>query len=134
MSEVYELVDKDRPVQIARYWYTGYNMGGGLRAPWILPYRKGYRVGAHAEYIVGYDRNYHGEDVIIVQNSFGKGWADNGKSYMRVGDFKRELAIFGGYTNMDVEKDLGEFLRDYNKHDVKSEESPKVYRIENGKK
>lgn len=134
LSEVYELIDNDRPVQIAMYWYTGYNMNGGLRAPWIIPYKKGYRVGAHACYVIGYKSNYHGEDVIIVMNSYGPNWGDNAVFYIKVSDFEKELDIFGGYTNLDVEKDVGSFLRDYNGEDVKTSNSPKVYKIEKGQK
>lgn len=134
MNELYELLDKGRVVTSAMYWYTGYNMGGGLRAPWIFTYRKGWQVGIHAVAVIGYDKNYHGEDVLIVQNSYGKNWGDESKFYVRVSDFEREFRIFKGYANLDMPKDLGKFIRDYTWKDVKSTNSPKVYRIEGGKK
>jgi len=134
LSEVYELLDNNRTVQIAEYWYTGYNQNSGFRFPWIQSYRKGYRVGAHAEQVVGYDRDYHGHDVIIKQNSFGENWADNGLFYIKIEDFIKELRIFRGMTNLDVPKDVGKFIRDYTGEDVKVEGTAPVYRIECGKK
>lgn len=134
IDEVFELLDTGRPVQTAMYWYTGYNMSGGFSDPWIIPHKRGYRVGAHAVYIIGYDTDYNGEDVIIIQNSYGASWGDNNKFYIKLDDFKKEFAVFGGYTNLDYEKDYGAFIRDYHMQDVKAQDNPKVYRIEHGKK
>ena len=134
IDEVYKALDENDIIQTAMYWYSGYNMSGGLRAPWILQRGKGYRVGAHAVSIIGYDRNYHGQDVFICQNSYGNNWGDNGKFYITRDHLERALNIFGAMLQKDIDAEVGKTLRDYRGKNVKVEGEPAIYKIENGQK
>lgn len=134
INEIYKLLDEGRIIQCAMRWYSSYNIKGGLSAPYILTHKKGYKVGAHAVVIVGYNQNYHGRKVLIFQNSYGKNWADHGRFYMNVDDFAEELGIYGAYLQKDIPLSIGEFLRDYTNKAVKSNDGPEIYLIRDGKK
>ncbi len=134
MNEVYKALDDGRIVQFALDWYTKYNMERGFRAPWILPYKQGLYVGGHGLIVKGYNQKYYDENVVILQQSFGPAWGENGTFYMRVEDFQRELSKYGGYLNLDIEEDTGKFLRDYTGEAVKVDGEAPVYLIENGTK
>lgn len=134
ISELYESLDKFKAVQTAIAWYTGYNMGGGLDSPYILQKNKGRKVGYHAILVIGYKRNFHGQNVFVCQNSFGENWGDNGLFYIEESHLADFIDMFGGFLSMDIEKEVGKFLRDYNFKAVKHVDDPKIYLIANGQK
>ncbi len=132
MDDVYKNLDEYRTVQTALDWYSGYQ-GHGLNEKALVDYKKGYYLGGHADLTIGYIRDYHGQDVVVRQNSFSKLWGDLGLYYMRVEDYKKELAKFGGFVNLDMPADIGKFLNAYTGHYVIGK-GPQIYYIQNGKK
>lgn len=121
-------------LQTGADWYSGYNMSGGLRNPWILEYAKGiYRAG-HAFMIVGYILNYHGHDVLKCANSYGKEWGDNGYFYIKFSDFQKMFGKYGVYFNSDVPKSIAGWTSIYNGRAVQEINGPRVYILEAGKK
>ncbi len=134
VDEIYEALDKGDVVQTAFYWRTAFNMSGGLKNPWILNPNQGYRVGAHAVLIVGYDRNYRGRDVFICQNSYGEDYGDDGKFYLTKKHLREQLNIFGGWVMKDIDIDIGKVVSKYDKMNVRAHGGEKIYRIESGKK
>lgn len=123
-------IDDGIPVHTGFDWFSSYNMGGGLKAPWILPWRSGLEVGGHAVTCIGYDLD---AGLLIFQNSYGKEWGDGGKFYVRFADFFASTIV--GFVSVDLDDaTLGAFISQYNGKHVKSANSPVIYLIENGEK
>lgn len=81
-------------------WFTSYNK---LSAPFIIDKPFGYLQGGHAWYINGW-KQHNGETVLVAVNSFGDGWGDKGKFYIRK-DWFNKHAYFG-WINIDLPKKL----------------------------
>lgn len=128
-QEVLKALDEGRAIHTGTDWYHSYNMSGGLRAPFILPWRKGVKVGGHAFVIVGYDLP---RQLLKFQNSFGPGYGDGGCFYVRFADWFAER-IPGAVTVDLDEPTLAQVLASYEGHDVRSAGSPAIYRIQGGK-
>ena len=129
-DEFLKALDDGYAIHCGMDWFTGYNMGGGLTAPWILPWAKGIGVGGHAICCVGYDLK---KQLLKFKNSYGPDWGDRGHFYVRFQDW------FGsnwpGYVGVDMDEDtFAQFLKSYEGKHVKSASSPVIYLIENGKK
>lgn len=124
----YKALDEGKVIQTWMEWRTGYNMSGGLRAPFVLNIGSGVSVGGHAFVCIGYNLT---RGVMIFQNSFGKFYGDNGKFYVTISDwFNRVKSV--GYVSLDV--DNGSIIASYEGKDVKSDGDPRLWRIEKGKK
>lgn len=96
-------IDDGHPMTIGITWYTGFNQGGGFASPWIITKVLGWSVGGHALLVKGYDLNYQGHKVYIVQNSYGNTWGDGGDLYIDM-DYL-DAHNFGFYANLDIPKD-----------------------------
>lgn len=129
LNNVLEQLDNRRIAQTACDWMSNWN---GLGGDYILK-QGGYVIGGHAIACIGYDLNYHGRKVLIIQNSFGKDWGDNGKCYVRFEDVGTILK-YGFYFNTDLDKDVIGFCSMYQNRAVKSARDPKVYVIVGSKK
>lgn len=130
-GDLLKLLDEDRAVTTGLAWFTGFNQGGGFGYPWIIEKVIGYSVGGHAVCIIGYDLNYHGKQVYIIQNSCGIGWGDAGKFYVTMDYLDRNN--YGYFTNLDLPTDIAKFLVDYNGKNVKGSSSS-IYLIKDGTK
>lgn len=129
-DEIIRALDEDRIIHTGMDWYTGYNMSGGFRAPWVIKPGSGYKVGGHAVILIGYDLD---RGVFEFQNSFGADYGDSGLFYIKIDDWLRMGMI--GYVTVDAEDtDLTGFIASYNGCDVKTANSPAVFRIMNGEK
>lgn len=126
-------LDEGHRIEVGIDWYTGFNQGGGFSRPWLITKPVGYKVGGHALCIIGYDLNYHGYKVWIVQNSYGPNWGDNGKFYMTMDFFDTQNA-YGAYTNLDMEAKVVDILTEYFAQNVKGDKSPGIYYIYGGQK
>lgn len=125
-------MDEGRAVVLGMMWYTGYNMAY-LQAPYILKPLSGQQVFGHQVVGRGYNKNYFGESVVKIQNSYGSGWGDKGCFYVKFADFEKVFS-YGFKVNLDIEKDLASWLS-LNAHKaILSKDSPKVYVIEDDKK
>lgn len=86
-------------------------------------------VGGHALLMIGYDLNYNGRKVYIIQNSYGPYWGDKGKFYVDMDMYDR----YGDacYAQVDITVDVAYFLNNHNWSFVKSDNSLKksVYQI-----
>lgn len=132
-NDLLKLLDADKTVTTGMMWYTGFNQGGGFKAPWLITRAIGYKVGGHAVLIVGYDMNYQGRKVYIIQNSYGKDWGDNGKFYIDMSYLDGNS--YGYFTNLDeIDKTLGKFITDYDGKNVKAKGNPAIYHIQSGNK
>jgi len=135
-DEILKVLDDGRPVHAAMLWFTGYNQGGGFSYPWLITKALGYAVGGHAIEIIGYNLNYQGREVFIIQNSYSKNWGDEGKFYVDMDFMVKEInrVGYGAYVNLDVDSELGAFFNQYDGKDVKGKNSPAIYHIQAGKK
>ena len=127
-SEILKALDENRPIHTGTDWYSSYNMSGGLRAPFTLPWRKGVKVGGHAFTMTGYDLR-PGRMVFKFQNSFGKGYGDEGSFYVRIDDWLRDQIPGAVSVDLDIDT-LKDFLKRYEGKDVRTVDSPTIYRIE----
>lgn len=109
-------------------WRTAYNTSGGFSAPYILNIGAGRAVGGHAFACVGYDLD---RGLLKFQNSFGRAYGDNGYFYVRINDWFNVVKSIG-YVSIDT--DDSRIIASYEGKDVKANDSPSIYRIENGKK
>jgi hypothetical protein len=129
ISDAYRALDEDRPVQIGIDWYTGWNMSGGFKLPWIIHKAIGSLVGGHAMYLCGYDRNRNGQKVFIVRNSYGKEYAECGDLYITEAMLAPNIARYGAFINYDLDKDIIGWLKIHAGQVVKSDQSANVYLI-----
>ena len=123
----FKALDEGHAIHTGLDWYSGYNQGGGFSSPWILIPRKGAFVGGHAVLCKGYDVP---RQLFKFQNSYGSDWGDDGCFYVRFKDMS-ELFSYG-YVTVDV--DNATIIAAYEGKDVKSDASPAIYRVEDGKK
>lgn len=129
-EEWLKALDDGHPIHTGFDWYSSYNQSGGLSAPWILPWKRGWRVGGHAVKVAGYDIP---KGLLTFQNSFGPNWGDNGKFYVRFNDFFRWGCV--GAVALDLEgDDLASFIEAHEGKDLKCSQDPGIYRIQDGKK
>lgn len=131
-NEILKLLDDNRILTTGIMWYTGFNQGGGFKSPWIIDRNIGYKVGGHAFVVIGYNLNYQGKKVYICQNSYGALWGDDGKFYIDMDFFDRNN--YGFYTNLDVDKNVGEIINKYDGQNVKGDKSSAIYHIQKGQK
>jgi len=135
MNDVYKLLDEGHALTFGMPWYSGFNQGGGFSFPWIIDKVVGWVVGGHALLLIGYDKQYHKLRVGTVQNSYGHTWGDKGKLYIEESFFvKYALKKYGCYVNLDIEKDTGKFIKQYQDRVVKGDKSNGVFLIEDNKK
>lgn len=133
IDEIYKAIDDGRPVQIGVDWYTGWNMSGGFKLPWIAYKIIGYLAGGHAMYVYGYDLDYKGQKVFIVRNSFGNSYGNNGDLYITPEILAPNIIKYGAFINHDLDVDIARWIEQHNGKVVKSS-TPDVYLIEAGKK
>ena len=119
VSEVYRCLDNGRPVQIGIDWYTGWNLSGGFKLPWLVYKTIGYFVGGHALYICGYDQEYKGQKVFIIRNSFGKKYGDNGNLYLTEKMLEANIGKYGAFINYDLDKNILQWLQEHQGNIVK---------------
>lgn len=136
-SDILKILDDGRAVEVGMLWYSGFNQSGGFRSPWLIDKPIGYKNGGHAVIIIGYDLNYYGKRVYIIQNSYSAQWGDNGKFYVEMKYLDNEMfgwTGYGAYANLDIENDTASFINKYNGKNVKSRNNPGIYHIQAGKK
>jgi len=120
INDALRVLDEGRPVAFGMDWYSGYNAGGGFKSPWLISKEVGYWIGGHAVLAIGYQINYRGSKVIKVQNSYSKEWGDKGCFYITFDMFAKQLTKYGAYTNLDLDKDIGELINTYSMKNVKA--------------
>ncbi len=127
-----KMLDDGRIISTGLDWYTGFNQGGGFKYPWIISKAIGYKVGGHAVAIIGYDLNYNGQKVYIMQNSYGSAWGDSGKFYITM-DYLDNVN-YGRYVHLDLEQPVVDILTQYFAQNVKGDKLPGIYYIYGGAK
>ena len=130
-NEVLKALDENRIIHTGTSWYSGYNARGGFKAPWVLQWGRGYRVGGHAYCIIGYDIP---RGLLKMQNSFGDSWGDKGCFYVRMADWFRSSPV--GYVSVDLDEPetLEKFIASHEGKNVKANEDSTIYLIQGGKK
>jgi len=132
-DDILKLLDEKRILVTGTSWYTGFNQSRGFAYPWLITKSSGYKVGGHAFIIIGYDLNYKGRKVYIIQNSYGKGWGDNGKFYIEMDYLDRYN--YGFFVNLDeIDKELGKFIMEYDGKNVRGDKLNGIFHIQAGKK
>lgn len=134
-NQILKALDEGRLINSGMLWYSGFNQSGGFKSPWLITKSLGYSVGGHDLAIIGYDLDYFGNKVYIIQNSYSKYWGDNGKFYVSMDYMDKQM--FNGYDptiNLDLDSDVGSFIIKYDGKDVKGKNSPAIYHIQNGVK
>ncbi len=135
LNDVYKLLDEGRILTTGMSWYTGYNMKGGFKWPWIILKFVGWVVGGHAIAVIGYDKNYQGVKTLVCQNSYGKLWGDKGRFHITEDYFvKHCLKKYGCFVNLDVPATTGQFIKQYQGRVVKGDNSNGVFMIQGEKK
>lgn len=129
-NEWLKALDDGHAIHTGFDWYSSYNMSSGFSAPWILTWRKGYKVGGHAICIKGYDPK---RELYIAHNSFGRTWGNSGTFYIRMSDIHREG--IEGAVALDLDgQTLDAFISSHEGMSVKKDGDPAIYRIQDGKK
>lgn len=128
---VLKALDQGRILETGIDWFTGFNMGGGFSAPWLITNFKGLRVGGHAFVCIGYDLNYQGKEVLVFQQSAGLEWGDKGKFYIEMNFALKNCYTF--YVQLDIPIDTAKFLNDNQFKFVKGSKSA-FYQIIGDKK
>lgn len=132
-NEILKLLDEGRVAQTGMQWYSGFNMQGGLTAPWIINKLIGYLVGGHAFRCNGYVKNYQGMGLHLrFKNSYGAGYGDKGHFYMPI-DYALKVC-YTFYFQLDIEPGVGKFLQKYEGKFVKANGKPAIYLIKDGTK
>lgn len=130
-NDLLKLLDEGRIVTTGMKWYTGFNQGGGFKAPWLITRAIGYLVGGHAAAIIGYNLNYEGRKVYIIQNSYSDRWGDNGKFYIDMDYLDKNN--YGYFVNLDeISVDMGKFFMENDGKNVKGSKST-IYYVQAGK-
>lgn len=139
-DHIFKAIDEDRTVGVGLQWFNAYNMQGGFQSPWILPWKTGSYVGGHKVFVKGYDLDYQGKQVFHLQNSFGIEYGLNGDFFIETDKLMEDIKTFGAFINLDVEKDLAQFLQKADGAIVKDEgnvdpqKRKDIYYILNGEK
>lgn len=132
LGDMLKALDDGRILASGCPWFSGFNMSGGFRHPWIIEKPSGYSVGGHAVPIIGYDLNYHGYKVFVCQQHAGQEWGDGGKFYV---PFEYVLSNFyARYVQMDITVDVAKFIQENNGKFVKAKGQPAIYLIKEGQK
>lgn len=130
LDAVLQQLDQDNGGVGGVLWYDGYNQSNGFSSPWIINPQSGNPTEGHALYeIAGYDLNYQGHKVLIIQNSWGANWGDNGCFYVKFEDWSK-FQTYGVYHVMDIEKDIASWLSLNAGKAVLEQGGPKVYVIQ----
>jgi hypothetical protein len=140
ISEYLKAIDDGHIIEVGFDWYSGYNMAGGLTAPWILQWGKGSYVGGHGVVIKGYqdlvldEQGNTIDGLLVIQNSYSKDWGKGGDCFVRIKDFITKNRVTG-MVEIDLTDDqVVEFIKSYEGKFVRSSYSPAIYKIENGQK
>lgn len=132
-KNVLEELDNGKIGHTAIDWKTGYYTQTIRKNNYILNYGDGSYEGGHAVRVIGYNLDYNGEKVFIMENSWGESYGDKGLFYIKFKDYET-FCKYGTYFNEDIEKDVLSFLSVYNNKPVKELSGNKVYLIQNKKK
>jgi len=130
---ILKALDDDRIVKVGVKWYRGLNMSAGFKTPWFWGIVSWF-VGWHAMIVVGYDMDYKGQKVAILQNSFGGNYGDNGKMYIKFADLEKQIQQAGAFANYDMKLEIGKWLIQHQGKIVKGDNSPNVYIIKGDEK
>lgn len=117
----------DTPIQTGCQWYRGDN---AIDDNGIFPLISGNLVGGHSFVVIGW-KLINGKTHLIMVNSWGNIWADNGLAYIPQEVFPR---LYDGWMTIDVNLSLAKILQKYNNKNVKVEGNPDIYLIYNGEK
>lgn len=126
-NDTLKALDEGKILHTGMPWYSGFNMGGGFSAPWLITENKGYLVGGHAFVIKGYDLNYCGKKVYICQNSYGLNWGDKGDFYIEMDYFDK--VSYERYVQMDMSIEVAKIVANYQGQFVKDMGSSAIYFI-----
>ena len=126
LDTIIQQIDNGRAGLTGMYWYSGYN---GSTNNAILEPRKGEKIFGHSVTSIGYNLDYHGEKVIVFQNSFGQNWGHNGLFYVRFEEYS-ELINFASYYVLDIERDLASWLSLNANRVILEKNGSKCYMIE----
>ena len=132
-NQILEELDNGKIGHTACDWYDGYYSNAIKNNNFILSPFRGSKTGGHAIRVVGYDTNYKGNKVFIMENSWGKEYGDSGLFYIKFEDYTK-LCIYGTYFNSDIEKNVMGFISMYQNFPVKSPNDPKCYLIKGKQK
>jgi len=139
INEFIKAVEGNHIVTIGIDWYSGFNQGGGFKAPWIISGPKGYKFSGHAMAGKGYkDKSNLGH----IQNSYSKLWGDNGDLYIDYNWLDSQIRRYGAYANLDIEYDkvsAEDIIEKYdwaksNKVNVRGNKQGAIYMIYDGRK
>jgi hypothetical protein len=129
-DEWLKALDDKHPIHTGFDWYSSYNMASGFGSPWVLPWRRGYKVGGHSVACIGYDIP---KNLLIFQNSFGGDWGDSGLFYVSMDRIWHEGIQGAVAVSLDSES-MGTFVSSHEGKDVKATDNPVIYRVQDGKK
>lgn len=117
------------PLTTACHWYSADN---GIGKDGMMGMPTGNPIGGHSFLCIGWvSKQEEGMGPCLVMvNSFGKGWGDNGLFYVPVKDVINRLT--SGRIAIDQPHDLTVLLARYNGKDVQVVGSPDIYRCELG--
>jgi len=128
-----KLLDEKKPIKIAIDWFTGFNQGGGFKAPWIISKKVGVSVGGwHQFYAFEYNLNYYGQKVYKCANSYSELWGDKGCFYVTF-DYLRNNS-HTATANLDIDRPVADIITQYAQMNVQGSKDKAIYHISMGKK
>lgn len=122
------LYQRGVPVVTSSTWYKGDN---NMSPDYIMKMPSGKNVGGHAFCVIGW-KTVNGIVYLIVVNSWGNGWGDNGLFY--IDEPIASTRLNSGWVTVDIEKDLAKILQKYSNKIVKEINKSNIYLINSGKK
>jgi hypothetical protein len=134
IDDALKAVDEGHIVTIGMPWYSGFNQGGGFKAPWIITKLIGYFISGHALAKVGF---LNDKKLSDVQNSYSDKWGDNGHLYIDYSFLNKYIKQYGAYANLDIEYDkisASDIVSKYDLKNVRGTTSGAIYLIYNGNK
>lgn len=122
MQALYQM---ETPIMSGSPWYESDNKTKGL---WQAP--SGRNVGGHAFQVIGWVRR-NNQQVLVVPNSWGPYWGENGLFYIPQDLMNR---LYQAWMTVDVPSDVAKIIAKYAGKNIKAEDKPDIFYVSEGEK
>jgi len=123
------IYQNNTPMLTGCTWYRGDN---NIGSDGIFGLATGDILGGHAFSVIGWIKK-NGNPYLVAANSWGTSWGNSGLFYIPNDQYILNRT-FQGWMTVDMEVDLAKILVKYDKKNIKTEYSSKLYYISEGSK